>query len=185
MRKAFSSVVVIVVAAIGVWAVLRWTGHSSEADDLRANEVKEAEDRARIAEAQAREAHAEADQRAQEAAQRQPVNMLDEQWVLETDGWKYYSFTLPDPMLVRVDMEPVQDADKGVTLRLVPAEDADACSGRTRGACRSLGAFDGLGVRTFSHADTIADGRWSLIVGNTENIMNAATVHVRLSATRP
>jgi hypothetical protein len=110
----------------------------------------------------------------------QTTEMVNAEWVLATGAWKTYSFTLTASALVGVDMAPVVHADKGVTLRLVPAEDFDACSGRTRGACRSLGAFDGFGVRTFRHTATIPAGRWTFFVGNTENIINNATVHVRL-----
>jgi hypothetical protein len=174
--------------------------HKDDATSTADVRVHAAENRARLAEAEAREAKAQAERVAQEAAQQatvaaqrataaaqrataaiqQTTEMLNEEWVLTTGASHSYSFTLTGPAVVGVEMVPVKHADNGVTLRLVAAEDFDACSGRTRGSCRSLGAFDGFKVRSFNHTDTIPAGRWTFFASNTENIINSATVHVRI-----
>ena len=118
-------------------------------------------------------------QRAQQTAQ-QEQELLNQEWVLPTSGFHSFSFTLSRDASVHIEMTPVKHADKGVTLRIVPPEDFDACIGRSQGRCRSLGSFDGLGVRTLSHTDTIPAGRWMFFAWNDKNIVYAATIHVRL-----
>jgi hypothetical protein len=108
------------------------------------------------------------------------TDMVNEDWVLSAGEVHGVSFTLSSQVPVHIGMTPVRNADKGVTLRVVPAEDVDACSGRSQGACRSRGGFDGFKIRSFSHTEAIPAGRWTFYVANTENIFKSATVHVRL-----
>jgi hypothetical protein len=110
-------------------------------------------------------------------------DMLNEEWVLPSGGGAHsLSFTLPAAAPVLVEMTPVKHADKGVTLRIVPAEDIDACTGKSQGACRSRPGFDGFKIRSFSHTETIPAGRWTFYAANTENLMFSATVHVHVVA---
>lgn len=41
-------------------------------------------------------------------------------------------------------------------------------------------AFDGVKVRSLSHTDTLPAGSWSLVVQNTENLLNTLIVHVKI-----
>jgi hypothetical protein len=177
-------------------------------ENKHAAEMRAAEERAARAEARAAEAEAElrvskarAAQQAQPvlqpapqvqpapaARQAQPVlqpapheqELVNEEWVLPTRDVHRLSFTLSRDVPVHIAMTPVKHVEKGVTLRVIPPEDLDACMGRSQGSCRSLGSFDGFRVRTFSHTDTIPAGRWMFFVANTENILRTATVHVRV-----
>jgi hypothetical protein len=108
------------------------------------------------------------------------TDMVNEDWVLKAKETHSFSFTVPVSTPVRVDLTPVSHADKGVTMRIVPAEDFDACRGAAQGQCRSRGEFDGFAVRSFSHVGTLPPGRWTFFVTNTENILERATVHVHL-----
>jgi len=105
---------------------------------------------------------------------------VNEDWVLKAKETHSFSFTLPASTPVRVDLTPISHADKGVTMRIVPAEDFDACRGAAQGQCRSRGEFDGFAVRSFSHTGTLPPGRWTFFVTNSENILERATVHVHL-----
>jgi hypothetical protein len=107
-------------------------------------------------------------------------DLINEEWVISAHGLHSTSFELRGPVSVRVHMTPVNNADKGVTLRIVPTEDVDACSGKAQGQCRSIPEFDGFAVRTFKHTGVVPPGRWTFYVANTENIMNRATVHVHV-----
>jgi len=108
------------------------------------------------------------------------AELINEERVIPAHDMHSTSFTLQDALPVHINMTPVQNADKGVTLRIVPAEDLDACTGKSQGRCRSRGDFDGFAVRSFKHTGMIPPGRWTFYVANTENIMNRATVHVHL-----
>jgi len=106
---------------------------------------------------------------------------INEEWVLPTGGGPHsFSFTLSAAAPIFVEMAPVKHVDKGVTLRIVPAEDFDACTGKSQGACRSLGGFDGFQVRSFSHTEPVPAGRWTFYAQNTQNLMFKAIVHVHL-----
>jgi hypothetical protein len=173
-------------------------------ENKHAAEMRAAEERAARAEARAAEAEAELRvSKARAAQQVQPVlqpapqvqpapaarqaqpalqeqELVNEEWVLPTRDVHRLSFTLSRDVPVHIEMTPVKHVEKGVTLRVIPPEDLDACMGRSQGSCRSLGSFDGFRVRTFSHTDTIPAGRWMFFVANTENILRTATVHVRV-----
>ena len=110
------------------------------------------------------------------------TEVVNEEWVIAPHDVHSVSFSLPIPMPVHIDMSPVKNADKGVTLRVVPSEDVNACSGASQGRCRSRGDFDGFAVRSFSHTGMIPAGQWTFFVTNSENIINRATVHVHLVA---
>jgi hypothetical protein len=78
-------------------------------------------------------------------------DFLNEEWVVPAGGVQAISFTVSEPTPIRVHMTPVKDADKGVTLRIVPEEDFDGCKGGGQARCRSRGDFDGFAVRSFNH----------------------------------
>ena len=107
-------------------------------------------------------------------------DVINEDWIIAAGDVRAMSFSLNAPAAVRIDMTPVKDAAKGVTLRLVPTEDADACAGRAQGRCRSRPGFDGFKVGSFSHAEQVPAGTWTFYVANTENILKSATVHIHL-----
>jgi hypothetical protein len=109
------------------------------------------------------------------------MDLANEDWVLPAGNAPHsLSFTLAASTPVSIDMTPVKDCDKGLTLRVVPAEDFDACSGKAQGQCRSRGGFDGFKVRSFSHTEPIPAGRWTFFVSNTENVFKSATAHVHV-----
>jgi len=108
-------------------------------------------------------------------------DLVDQEWVLASGGGvRSVEFTLSATAPVSVEMTPVKHADKGVTIRIVPKEDFDACTGKAQGACRSRPGFDGFKVRSFSHTEPLPAGNWAFYAANTENIMFSATVHVHL-----
>jgi hypothetical protein len=113
-------------------------------------------------------------------APRPAVDLLNEDWVIPAHEWKSYSFTFSRETPVHVDVTGISNIDKGFTVRVTPSEDADACLGRTQGACRSRGGFDGFAVRSMNHTEPLPAGRWTFLVRNSENILNRATVHVHL-----
>jgi len=110
-------------------------------------------------------------------------DMVNADWVIPAGDIRSTSFSMSVPGVVHVDMTPVKDAGKGVTLRLVPSDDADACAGRAQGQCRSRPGFDAFKVGSFSHVESVPAGTWTLYVANTENILKSATVHVHLVVT--
>jgi hypothetical protein len=113
-------------------------------------------------------------------APRPAVDLLNEDWVIPAHEWKSYSVSLGRETPLRVEVTGISNVAKGFTVRVVPSEDADACLGRAQGACRSRGGFDGFGVRSMNHTETLPAGRWTFLVRNSENILNRATVHVHL-----
>lgn len=110
------------------------------------------------------------------------TEVLNTEWVIPAHGTQAESFTLQEATPVHVSLLPVKDADKGVTVRIVPAEDFDACNAGGQGRCRSRGDFDGFAVRSFDHAGMVPPGRWTFYVKNTENLFKRAIVHVRVVA---
>lgn len=108
--------------------------------------------------------------------------MTDDDWVLSPGEVHSLAFTLATPTTLSVEMVPIKNADKGVMLRVVPADDLTACSGQGQGQCRSRGEFDGFQVRSFSHTGIVPAGRWVFFVKNDQNILHRAIVHVRVSA---
>ena len=110
-------------------------------------------------------------------------DLVDQDWVVPAHDIKATSFSLSGAAVVHVDVTPMKNTDKGVTLRLVPSEDADACAGRAQGRCRSRPGFDAFKVGSFSHAEQVPAGTWTVYVANTENIFKSATVHVHIFLT--
>jgi hypothetical protein len=125
----------------------------------------------------------DASQRNQRCADFAPAaqDLVNEDWDLPSGGSPHtFSFALSESAPVEIDVIPVKDAGKGFTLRLVPVDDFDACSGGAQGRCRSRPGFDGFKVASFSHTEPVPPGRWTFYVANTENIFKSATVHVHV-----
>lgn len=115
-----------------------------------------------------------------------PQELLNDNWALPSGGRpQAFSFVLQAAVPLSVEMTPVSHADKGVTLRIVPTEDFDACTGKVQGTCRSLPGFDGSRVRSFSHTEPVPPGRWTFFAANTENVFFSATVHVHVATDPP
>lgn len=106
----------------------------------------------------------------------------DVQLVIDAGGTQTVDFDLSYQTRVLVEMTPVRDVDKGISLSLVLAEDVNACLGRVEGQCRGVAAFNEPRVRATKHAETVPAGRWVLLVRNSENLINAATVRVHIVA---
>jgi hypothetical protein len=120
------------------------------------------------------------------SARADPQELLNDNWALSAGGGSQsFSFVLQAATPISVEMTPVSHADKGVTLRIVPMEDLDACTGKVQGVCHALPGFNGSAVRSFSHTESVPAGRWTFFAANTENIMFSATVHVHVATEPP
>lgn len=80
--------------------------------------------------------------------------------------------------LIQVSADGKTHADKGFTVYVMSADELDHF--RSRATFHHISEFQGLKVRSFSHTATIPTGAWTVVVQNSENIINTMVVHLRV-----
>jgi hypothetical protein len=109
---------------------------------------------------------------------RAPQVIADEEIAVSASGAQMRGFTLPDDRPVQVIAEGVRHADKGFMVFLMSSSETDKFAKGEE--FRHLASFEGLKVRSFEHSETVAAGSWTVVVQNSENLMNTMVVHLRI-----
>jgi len=107
-----------------------------------------------------------------------PQIIVDEEVAVTASGWQSRSFTLNSPRPVQVVAEGKLHANKGFTLHVMDATGLDNLQQRT--TFEYVSGFQGLKVRSFSHTATLGAGTWTVVVMNSENILNTMVVRLRV-----
>jgi hypothetical protein len=107
-----------------------------------------------------------------------PQVIVDEQVAVDADGWQARSFSLSSPHPIQVVAEGRNHADKGFSLYVMASSEFPSFAQHT--AFRHIPAFEGLKVRALTKTETLPAGEWTVVVANTENILNTMVVQLRV-----
>jgi hypothetical protein len=98
--------------------------------------------------------------------------IVDEEVAVSAHGWQLRGFTLPSSRPIEVVAEGKTHTDKGFTLYVMASDQAE--SFKMREAFKHIASFEGLKVRSFGHTETLGAGYWTVVVQNSENVLNSA-----------
>lgn len=104
--------------------------------------------------------------------------IVDEEVAVPASAWQSRSFKLLSPQPVQVVAEGKAHADKGFALYVV--DEVEFENLRRRATFQHVSAFQGLKVRSFSKTVTLGAGAWTVVVVNSENLLNTTVVHLRV-----
>jgi hypothetical protein len=107
-----------------------------------------------------------------------PQVIVDEEIAVSAGGWQSRSFVLPSPRPIQVTAEGKTHTDKGFSLYVMNSSELNKFRQRT--TFRHVPAFQGLKVRSLSNTATLPNGEWTIVVANTENILNTMVVQLRV-----
>jgi hypothetical protein len=100
--------------------------------------------------------------------------LVNEDWVLKPGESRAEEFST-DGMTLTAEVRLVRHANKGVSVHVF-----DGSCWREKG-CRSLPSWGHPPTWEFRRSERIPAGRWAFVVTNSQNLLERAVVHVRLS----
>ena len=103
---------------------------------------------------------------------------VDEEVAISAGGWQGRSFTISSPRPIQVVAEGKTHTDKGFSVYVMSSSEVEQF--RQRAGFRHIEALQGLKVRSLSRTAMLAPGAWTVIVANTENIINGMVVRLRI-----
>jgi hypothetical protein len=109
-----------------------------------------------------------------------PQVIVDEELAVDADGWQARSFTLASAHPIQVSAEGRSHADKGFSVYVMTSGELDHF--RNKETFRHIPTLEGLKVRSFKKTATLAPGSWTVVVFNSENILNTMVVRLRVVA---
>lgn len=109
-----------------------------------------------------------------------PQIVVDEEVAISAGGWQGRSFSISSPRPIQVVAEGKTHTDKGFSVYVMNSSEVKHF--QQRAEFRHIEALQGLKVRALSRVATLAPGAWTVIVANTENIINGMVVRLRIVA---
>lgn len=107
-----------------------------------------------------------------------PQVIVDEEVAIGAHGWQSRGFTLPSARPIQVIADGKTHADKGFTVYVMSSDELDHF--RNRATFHHISELQGLKIRSFSQTARLAAGAWTVVVQNSENIINTMVVHLRV-----
>jgi hypothetical protein len=109
---------------------------------------------------------------------RVPQVVADEEITVAAHGWRGPGFTLPSPRTVQIVADGKKHTDKGFRVYVMAPD--ELTNFEKRKPFKDIPAFEGLKVHALDKTDTLPAGSWCVVVHNSENILQAMVVHLRV-----
>lgn len=109
-----------------------------------------------------------------------PQLVLDEELAVGARGWQSRGFTLSSPAPIQVVAQGVKHADKGFTVYVMASSELEHLKQHVE--FQHISAFYGPKVRSLTRTATLGAGAWTVVVMNSENLLNTMVVHLRVVA---
>ncbi len=109
---------------------------------------------------------------------RVPQVVANEDLTVAAHGWRGPGFTLPSPRSVQIVADGKKHTDKGFRVYVMAPD--ELANFEKRKPFKDVPSFEGLKVHSLDKTDTLPAGSWCVVVHNSENLLQAMVVHLRV-----